>query len=162
MSADGAADNGPSFVNPRTIGDPIGLYSHVARSGPGTTYYIAGQVAVDKNGDLVGPDDLSAQLGQTFANIGGALEALGLNFANIAQMTTYLTQREHVGEFYRARSVLFLCRVQRRHSVKRGQSSRALLRNPYRLVRVVADGCWVPRRSDWPVPPSTLRTRELY
>jgi enamine deaminase RidA (YjgF/YER057c/UK114 family) len=107
MSADGPTANGPSFVNPPTIGDPIGLYSHVARSGPGTTCYIAGQVAVDKNGDLVGPDDLSAQLGQTFANIGAALEALGLSFANVAQMTTYLTQRAHVDEFYRARRVLF-------------------------------------------------------
>jgi enamine deaminase RidA (YjgF/YER057c/UK114 family) len=107
MSADGAVDNWPSFVNPPSIGKPLGLYSHVARSGPGTTYYVAGQVAVDKNGDLVGPDDLSAQLGQTFANIGGALEALGLTFANIAQMTTYLTRRAHVDEFYGARSVLF-------------------------------------------------------
>jgi enamine deaminase RidA (YjgF/YER057c/UK114 family) len=107
MSANDGAGNGPTFINPPTIGEPIGLYSHVARARAGTTYYIAGQVAVDSNGDLVGPDDLSAQLGQTFANIGGALEALKLNFANIAQMTTYLTQRAHIVEFYQARSLLF-------------------------------------------------------
>jgi enamine deaminase RidA (YjgF/YER057c/UK114 family) len=97
----------PRFINPASIGAPIGAYSHVARTASSETYYVAGQVAVDRDGTLVGPGDLAAQLGQTFANIGSALTELGLSFASIALMTTYLTRREHVAEFYSARQLLF-------------------------------------------------------
>jgi enamine deaminase RidA (YjgF/YER057c/UK114 family) len=64
-------------------------------------------VAVDRKCNVVGDGDLTIQLTQTFANIGDILSSLGLGFANVAQMTTYLTQRAHVDEFYEARRVLF-------------------------------------------------------
>ncbi len=104
-SADTAAGSAPEFLNPPSVGEPIGAYSHVAKSGD--TYFVAGQVAIDRQGNVVGDGDLAAQLTQTFANIGDILSSLGLGFANVAQMTTYLTQRTHVAEFYEARRVLF-------------------------------------------------------
>ena len=106
MTATNSAVGGaPEFVNPPSVGAPIGLYSHVARSG--STYFIAGQVGVDKDGRVVGDGDLATQLTQTFTNIGDILASLGLGLANIAQMTTYVTERAHIGEFYEARSRLF-------------------------------------------------------
>ena len=104
-ATDGAVGGAPEFVNPPGVGAPIGLYSHVARSGG--TYFIAGQVGVDTEGRVVGDSDLAAQLTQTFSNIGDILSALGLGFVNVAQMTTYVTQRAHIGEFYEARIPLF-------------------------------------------------------
>ena len=104
-SADDAAGNAPKFVSPPSVGEPIGEYSHVAQSGG--TYFIAGQVAVDRKGNVVGEGDLTIQLTQTFANIGSILSSLGLGFANVAQMTTYITRRADVDTFYKARRVLF-------------------------------------------------------
>jgi enamine deaminase RidA (YjgF/YER057c/UK114 family) len=100
-----ALGRAPEFVNPAGVGAPLGMYSHVARSG--STYFIAGQVGVDREGRVVGDGDLASQLIQTFSNIGDILSSLGLGFANVAQMTTYVTQRAHIGEFYEARSMLF-------------------------------------------------------
>jgi enamine deaminase RidA (YjgF/YER057c/UK114 family) len=95
----------PTFLNPPGVGAPIGAYSHVAHSGD--TYYIAGQVGVDRDGNVVGIDDFALQLAQTFKNIGDILRSVDLGFNNIAQMTTYITQRDAVDQFYAARTQLF-------------------------------------------------------
>ncbi len=101
-----ATDGGaPRFLNPPSVGAPIGAYSHVARSRD--TYFIAGQVSVDHDGAVVGEGDFAAQLSQTFQNIGEILSSLEIGFANIAQMTTYITRRSDVEPFYAARQLLF-------------------------------------------------------
>jgi enamine deaminase RidA (YjgF/YER057c/UK114 family) len=104
-SAETAAGGVPRFVNPPSVGEPLGAYAHVAQSGG--TYFVAGQVAVDKMGNVVGDGNFTMQVTQTFTNIGDILSSLGLSFANIALMTTYLTERAHIGEFYEARRMLF-------------------------------------------------------
>jgi enamine deaminase RidA (YjgF/YER057c/UK114 family) len=105
-SAETVAGGGaPRFVNPPSVGEPLGAYAHVAQSGG--TYFVAGQVAVDKHGNVVGDGDLTTQVTQTFTNIGDILSSLGLGFGNVALMTTYLTERAHIAEFYEARRVLF-------------------------------------------------------
>ena len=44
-------------------------YSHVvAVTGPGKTIYIAGQLAREAEGNIVGPGNMRAQLEQTFKN----------------------------------------------------------------------------------------------
>ena len=108
MSTYNPSDGQPTLSNPTTMGAPLGLYSHVARVQAGTTYYIAGQVAVDAEGNLVGSGDLPTQLNQTFANIGAALGSLAWDSPTSPRMTTvYLTERAHVAPFYEARSRLF-------------------------------------------------------
>jgi reactive intermediate/imine deaminase len=74
-------------------------YSHVVKAG--TTVYVAGQVARDANGNLVGPGDITAQATQVFNNLGIALEAAGATFANVVKITVFLTDprfREAVGK----------------------------------------------------------------
>jgi enamine deaminase RidA (YjgF/YER057c/UK114 family) len=104
-SAETVAGGAPRFINPPSVGEPLGAYAHVAQSRG--TYFLAGQVAVDRQGNVVGDGDLTAQVGQTFTNIGDILSSLGLSFANVALMTTYLTDRAHITEFYEARRLLF-------------------------------------------------------
>ena len=53
-------------------------YSHVVTvTGPGKTIYIAGQLARDAEGNIVGPGDMRAQLEQTFKNLDACLKAAG-------------------------------------------------------------------------------------
>ena len=50
---------GYEFVDPATLPKPCGLYSQVVRAG--NLVFIAGQMAVDLDGEMVGADDPEAQ-----------------------------------------------------------------------------------------------------
>ena len=65
------------FLNPDTLGKPLGQYSHLTRVKASEFIFIAGQVGVDSNGKLVGDGDFDAQCVQTFANIEAALKSVG-------------------------------------------------------------------------------------
>ena len=64
---------GARFINPETLHPPFG-YSHVVEVRAGRPVYIAGQVALDPTGALVGADDIRAQTRQVFDNLRAALE----------------------------------------------------------------------------------------
>ena len=86
---------------------PLGLYSHVSRVKSGNTIYIAGQVGVDAQGNLVGPGDFAAQMRQTFVNLDIALEAAGGSFADVAKFTTYITRDTDLPAFMETRKAIF-------------------------------------------------------
>jgi enamine deaminase RidA (YjgF/YER057c/UK114 family) len=65
-------------------------YSH-AVTGRGRWVATAGQVALDENGKLVGPDDPEAQTRQVFANLSRALEAAGASFTDVIKLNYYVT-----------------------------------------------------------------------
>ncbi|MBI2437562.1 MAG: RidA family protein [Lentisphaerae bacterium] len=77
-------------------------YSHVARVGD--TVYIAGQVALNRLGNLVGEDDIEAQTQQAFENLQAILNELGGSLNDIVKMTTYLTDRSQLEAFRRVRN----------------------------------------------------------
>ena len=61
-------------------------YSHVVTvTGPGKTIYIAGQLARDAEGNIVGPGDMRAQLEQTFKNLDACLKAAGAYLGRCCQ-----------------------------------------------------------------------------
>ena len=94
------------MFNPDTMGKPLGQYSHIARvKGAGELIFIAGQIATDKAGNLVGADDFDAQCRQVFANIEAALKSQGASFANVVEFTTYLVHSQDIAKFmaYRLR-----------------------------------------------------------
>ncbi len=68
---------------------PTDGYSHVAKAG--STLYIAGQVAKNLQGHLVGRGDFETQARQVFTNLKNILEETGGNLNNIAKITTFLT-----------------------------------------------------------------------
>lgn len=76
------------FINPSALSQPRG-YSHVAKVKSGQPIYISGQIAVDKNGQLVGAGDLHAQTVQVFENIKAALEAADATFADVVKLTFF-------------------------------------------------------------------------
>lgn len=86
---------------------PVGMYSQAVRTSGGELLFIAGTVAVDMNGNLVGQGDIKAQTRQVFQNIGGVLAGVGATHANVVQLTTYVVGRESVQGFLDARTDLF-------------------------------------------------------
>jgi enamine deaminase RidA (YjgF/YER057c/UK114 family) len=87
------------MINPDSMGKPLGQYSQIARAkGAGELLFIAGQIATDKAGNLVGADDFDAQCLQVYANIEAALKAAGGGWKNVVQFTTYLVHSQDVAK----------------------------------------------------------------
>jgi enamine deaminase RidA (YjgF/YER057c/UK114 family) len=64
-------------------------YSQVVKAG--NTIYIAGQVAQDEQGQVVGAGDFVAQANQVFENLAKALAAAGASFGDLVKTTIYVT-----------------------------------------------------------------------
>ncbi|MEO1494471.1 MAG: RidA family protein [Pseudomonadota bacterium] len=79
-----------TYLNPETHIAPPGRFSHVAIAEPGRLAFVAGQVALDEDGVLVGPNDPAAQFPQVFRNLKTILEGIGAGFTDIVELTTYL------------------------------------------------------------------------
>jgi reactive intermediate/imine deaminase len=81
-------------TNPPTLSTPTG-YTHIVEvTGPAKTVYISGQIALDKDGKLVGPGDMKAQAEQVFRNLQAALTAAGATFKDVVKMNTYITDMD--------------------------------------------------------------------
>lgn len=78
------------YINPDTLLKPRGYTHIVTISGPAKMIFISGQVAVDKEGKLVGPGDLKAQIRQAATNLKAALAAAGATSADIIKTNTYI------------------------------------------------------------------------
>jgi enamine deaminase RidA (YjgF/YER057c/UK114 family) len=78
-----------NFINPEGMHRPTG-YTHVAEVTAGRPVYIAGQVALDPAGELVGPGDIRAQARQVFENLRTALGSVGAGFDQVAKLNFYL------------------------------------------------------------------------
>jgi len=80
-------------------------YSHCAKAG--NTLYIAGQVAKDKSGTIVGRGNLRAQARQIYENLQAILEEAGGSLKSIVKMTTYLTHPAYVEPYREMRNGFF-------------------------------------------------------
>jgi 2-iminobutanoate/2-iminopropanoate deaminase len=65
------------------------LYSHVVRAGD--LVFIAGQVAQDSDGNIVGRGDFAAQAEQVFENLKRALGSVGLDLSRLVKVSIYIT-----------------------------------------------------------------------
>jgi reactive intermediate/imine deaminase len=94
-------------TNPPALSLPTG-YTHIVEViGPGTLVYIAGQVASDKDGKLVGDRDMKAQAEQVFRNLEAALKAAGATFSDVVKMNTYTTDMSQVAAVREVRARYF-------------------------------------------------------
>ena len=98
---------GRSLSNPSDIHAPVGRYSHLAQIPSSELLFLAGQVAVDADGELVGKGDAGIQTVQAYRNIGSILESAGASYDNIVQLTTYVVGRHSVQPYLDARAELF-------------------------------------------------------
>lgn len=94
-------------LEPKEVHSPVGMYSHGFAVPPGELIVVAGQVALDRDGQLVGPGDIRAQLRQTLTNLEAVLKAAGGSLRDVVKFTTYLTRAEDIPEFMEARRALY-------------------------------------------------------
>ena len=82
--------------NPDTVAAPMGTYSQAVRveTGDAVWLHVSGQIAIDLEGNLVGPGDVRAQTRQVFENLRAILAANGATFADVVKIGTYLTTLE--------------------------------------------------------------------
>lgn len=78
-------------IQPEGLKDPRPRYSQGIVTDGGRLLFIAGQTAVDVEGNVVGKGDPERQAEQVFRNLGAVLAAAGATFDNLVMTTTYLT-----------------------------------------------------------------------
>jgi enamine deaminase RidA (YjgF/YER057c/UK114 family) len=93
------------IFNPPGLAKPAGTYSQIAHAKTQEVVFIAGQVPTDESGAIVGKGNFEAQCAQTFANIHTALRAVGADWNNVVQFTSFLVRAEDAAAFraYRSR-----------------------------------------------------------
>jgi enamine deaminase RidA (YjgF/YER057c/UK114 family) len=90
------------LLAPRTLSKAVG-YSQIGIVEGGRVVFIAGQVALDPSGDVVGVDDFPAQVEQVFRNLDAAVAAAGGSFRDVVKLNTYVLDAAHLGDFRSAR-----------------------------------------------------------
>ena len=86
---------------------PLGAYSLGMSVRPGKLVYVAGQVGVDSNGNLVGKGDAAIQTCQVLENIGHVLAGAGADFSNVVEFTTYVVGRPSIQGYLQGRSEVY-------------------------------------------------------
>jgi enamine deaminase RidA (YjgF/YER057c/UK114 family) len=96
------------LINPEDLPTPES-YTHVIAATGSRLVFVAGQVADDAQGNLVGAGDLAAQARLAFANVGRALAAAGARPEQVAKLTIYVVhhEREYLPAISEARVAVF-------------------------------------------------------
>jgi enamine deaminase RidA (YjgF/YER057c/UK114 family) len=88
-------------IIPDTMAKPVGPYSHATKVTAKQLIFIAGQVPIDSEGNVVGLNkndklanhqtiDVAAQVRQTMMNVKAALEAAGASFNDLVRVDTFV------------------------------------------------------------------------
>jgi enamine deaminase RidA (YjgF/YER057c/UK114 family) len=86
-----------NYADPDSVGAPFHLYSQVSVAGELVSD--AGQVGVDRDNQVVGPDVTSQAL-QTYENIRLILESQGAKLGDVVRFAVYLVDADDVAGFY--------------------------------------------------------------
>jgi len=82
-----------SPVNPPTVAKPTG-YSHAFEVSGGRLLFLAGQVARDRDGNVIGKGDLVAQFRQVCENLKALVEARGGTLQDIVKLNIYVLDKD--------------------------------------------------------------------
>ena len=93
-------------INPPELGSPPG-YSQIVDVRASRIVFIAGQTALDRDGNVVGKNDFAAQAQQVFENLTIALRASGCTAANLTKLTVFLTDMDNLAPYRAARNRFF-------------------------------------------------------
>src|ERR1700675_3239837 len=93
-------------ISPPELGTPPG-YSQIIEVSAGRIIFIAGQTALDRDGNVVGKSDFAAQAAQVFRNLTSACEASACTAANLVKLTVFLTDMNNLGVYREARNRFF-------------------------------------------------------
>jgi enamine deaminase RidA (YjgF/YER057c/UK114 family) len=94
-------------INPPELGTPPG-YSQVVEVSANRVIFVAGQTALDRDGNVVGgKGDFPKQAAQVFDNLAIALRAAGCTAANLVKLTVFLTNMDNLLAYREARNRFF-------------------------------------------------------
>jgi enamine deaminase RidA (YjgF/YER057c/UK114 family) len=89
------------IINPKSLVVPSG-YSHGIQADGKRTIYLAGQVAFDRQGTMVGASDIVKQFDQALSNLQETLRAASAEMTDIAKLLIFVKDkrlyREHLKE----------------------------------------------------------------
>lgn len=96
------------LINPEDLPTPASYTQVIAATGS-RLVFVAGQVAEDARGNLVGPGDLAEQARQAFANVGRSLAAAGAEPDQVTKITIYVVHHkpEYLPDISEARMSVF-------------------------------------------------------
>jgi enamine deaminase RidA (YjgF/YER057c/UK114 family) len=96
-----------TLINPEALGAPSGYANGLLADGDGKLLFIAGQIAWDKDQQIVS-DDFVEQFDKALANVIAVVRAAGGEPYNLARLVIYVTNKieyrertKEVGERYR-------------------------------------------------------------
>ena len=94
-------------VNPPSLTKPAG-FSHGFEVRGGRILFLAGQVAFDKDGNVIGKGDIVAQFRQVCENLKAVVEAQGGTLQDVVKLTIYVLDKNNyrangkaIGQVYR-------------------------------------------------------------
>ena len=87
------------IFSPSKLAKPLGQYSQISRVKASEFVFIAGQLATDADGGIIGENDFDAQCRQVFRNIESALVSVDANWHSVVQFTTYLVHSQDIPKF---------------------------------------------------------------
>jgi len=82
-----------NFVNPASLAQPRGYTHGIKTLGASTLLFLGGQVGWDKDGRLVGDNDIVAQFDQALENLLAVVRESGGKAENIVKLNIYVTDK---------------------------------------------------------------------
>jgi enamine deaminase RidA (YjgF/YER057c/UK114 family) len=100
-----------AFVSIRRINPPeLGVspsYSQVVEVRGGRIIFIAGQTALDRNGEVVRKANFAQQATQVFQNLNIALQSVGCTATNLIKPTVFIRNMGNLSAYREARNRFF-------------------------------------------------------
>jgi len=89
-------------ITPPDMPPPFARYSHAVEVPAGRRLVVcSGQLGIDSQGAV--PADVEGQTRLCFENIGRILAAAGMGFSDMVRINAYVTGREHLAGYMKAR-----------------------------------------------------------
>jgi enamine deaminase RidA (YjgF/YER057c/UK114 family) len=83
-----------TFVNPPSLTQPRGYTHGIKTLGASALLFLGGQVGWDKNGHLVGENDIVTQFDQALENLLAVVRESGGRAENIVKLNIYVTDKQ--------------------------------------------------------------------
>ena len=84
------------ILNPDSLHTPFSAYSHgIMIDGAKRLIFCAGQVAGDKDGNIIGKGDFEAQGNQVFSNLADVLAEAGASVSDVVKATIFVVGQQY-------------------------------------------------------------------
>lgn len=83
------------YLNPKELFHSAFFTHTVAVSGAARLVYVSGQVSYDRDGFVIGKDDMRAQAEQVFRSLTHNLRAAGATWSDVVKLNGYLVRMNH-------------------------------------------------------------------